>query len=72
MSYPSDEVERQMDGWDPDEAKKEGSLKLPLDFKANVVEVDMTVQLEEPKLAVKTSKKPKIVKTGQRNKNELF
>lgn len=75
MNSPSeinDENQRQLDEWDPDKAKVKGTLKAPIEFKADTDEVKIDVDFGEPKEAKIVNKKAKIVSVGKRNKNSLF
>lgn len=75
MTYPSDiddENQKQLDEWDPDKAKIVGTLKAPIEFKADTEEVKIEVDFGKPKEAKIVNKKAKIVDVGKRNKNSLF
>lgn len=73
MTCPSEnEQQRQLDEWDPDKAKVKGTLKAPVDFKADTEEVDIPVDFGEPKEKKIINKKAKQVDIGKRNKNSLF
>lgn len=76
MSSHSDtnkENQRQLDTWDPESSKKEGTMRAWIEYKSDVPEAsDMQVEFDEPVLKENKSSKAKVVNTVKRNKRGLF
>ena len=73
----SDEHEKEVEDWDPDEAREKMSakgLKMPIKFKRDEIEKpDMKMIVKDPpEKTITITKKPSIINLGKKNKNALF
>jgi hypothetical protein len=59
--------------WDPDEAKKTGSLKGIAEFKIEAEHSELTIEFTEPKAKKKIKTSTNVINTKKsKNKNSLF
>ena len=58
--------------WDPDDAKKMGSLKGIAEFKIEAEHTETKIEFSEPKIKKKVRTTAKVVEIGRKNKNSLF
>lgn len=70
-TYTEEEIQKEEAKWDPDEAKKEGTLKGIAEYKIDVKHEKTSIEFTEPKAKkkVRTSAKTIVLK---KNKNGLF
>jgi hypothetical protein len=73
----SDEQNKEIEDWDPDEAREKMSAKgvrIPIKFTRDVIEEpNMQMETTEPPEKIITiTKKPSIINLGKKNKNALF
>jgi len=66
------EQQKELDDWNPEEAKSLGSLKGIVEYKTDLEHTELDVNFSEPKLKKKVRTTPIITETGKRNKNSLF
>jgi hypothetical protein len=63
----------QLDGWNPEEAKLDGTLKGIAEFKVDAEHTTLSIEFSDPKEKKKINSTPLKVKLGKKpNKNALF
>ena len=73
----TEEQDKQIEDWDPDEAREKMSakgVKIPITFKRDDHD-EPTMEMEvsdPPEKMISITKKPSIINLGKKNKNALF
>ena len=68
----NEEYEKQLELWDPDEAKRVGSLKGIAEFKTELDYKKAAIEFSEPKPKKRIQTVAKVVDIKSKNKNALF
>lgn len=74
MLHKEEEIEEKSGelAWDPDDAKKVGSLKGIAEYKVEAEHVTTSIEFTEPKPKKKVRSSPTTVSIKKKNKNSLF